>query len=177
MKCANALTILSRLIPSRGMIRIVSSPAIVPNISWGACVSISEAIPIAYPGQVAWKFDIGMMLCLLFHWLHKCRIIGQAIYIVPVSVMYFDDFQLLDVAWQGRLGNLESAILQLFKQLFLIPYFLGLYNAADGIQSFFFCTHTCIFMQQGCKYKEYNWIIIQFSLLFLYKPLYSPAFG
>ena len=44
--------ILSRLIPSRGMIRIVSSPAIVPSISQGACVSISEAIPIAYPGRV-----------------------------------------------------------------------------------------------------------------------------
>ncbi len=52
IKCANAFTILSRLIPSRGMIRIVSSPAIVPSISWGACVSMSEAIPIAYPGRV-----------------------------------------------------------------------------------------------------------------------------
>ena len=52
MKCANALTILSRLMPSRGMMRMVSSPAIVPKISCEACVSMSDAIPMAYPGRV-----------------------------------------------------------------------------------------------------------------------------
>ena len=49
-------------------------------------------------GQVTRKLDVGMMLRLLFHRLLKCGIIGQTIYIVPVFVMYFDDFQLLYVA-------------------------------------------------------------------------------